>query len=344
MCRIVPFQLLSYTDCKSDKEQIELFPKRNFVCDCPTRIGETDCTLYKGRLSTSIPLENTKNMYGQNFDGKFCRCRRPYDARRERETMVQCLVCEDWFHESCLNLRTRPREREINVAHDVCQSESPIPAADGANPDGSCRSDATEARDSDSECSNDLPPCLLPASRYETLICGTCVLGNATLRRWAGTVGVMMVYSEVINSNKEIPTTVEGGVDPRWKTLESHVSEEITMAASDAEDIHVRPVKRRRTQDDLPNPTPTTSESVTCVAPPVNSLAQKILDRLENKQNPNNGQSAEVFGNGDIFLKEGWRDRWCKCYKVIIIFSLGKRYIRNSSVVSSTLEESTLST
>ena len=41
---------------------------------------------------------NEFNKYNQNFydGGRFCRCHAPYDAERERETMVQCLVCEDW--------------------------------------------------------------------------------------------------------------------------------------------------------------------------------------------------------------------------------------------------------
>lgn len=38
--------------------------------------------------------ENKENEYGQNFRGVFCRCGREYDAKKERETMIQCLVCE----------------------------------------------------------------------------------------------------------------------------------------------------------------------------------------------------------------------------------------------------------
>ena len=75
--------------CHTDHEQLELFPKRNFRCDCATSALAHSCTLHK-------PLEpiNTKNTYGQNFKGVFCRCGRPYDAATERETMIQCVACE----------------------------------------------------------------------------------------------------------------------------------------------------------------------------------------------------------------------------------------------------------
>lgn len=75
--------------CHTDHEQIELFPKRNFCCDCPTSALSHPCTLYLTQES-----ENASNEYGQNFKGAFCRCGRPYDAKRERETMIQCLACE----------------------------------------------------------------------------------------------------------------------------------------------------------------------------------------------------------------------------------------------------------
>lgn len=75
--------------CHTDHEQLELFPKRAFRCDCPTAALAHPCALHR----TPEP-ENTRNAYGQNFRGAFCRCGRAYDAARERETMIQCLTCE----------------------------------------------------------------------------------------------------------------------------------------------------------------------------------------------------------------------------------------------------------
>ena len=86
--------------CHTDHEQVELFPKRHFKCDCPTEALSHLCVLHK------IPqLENEENVYGQNFTGQFCRCGRPYDALKEKETMIQCVVCEVNFvsyREACL--------------------------------------------------------------------------------------------------------------------------------------------------------------------------------------------------------------------------------------------------
>ena len=75
--------------CHTDHEQLELFPKRRFRCDCPTSSVPHPCTLH-----TTAEDENTSNEYGQNFKGLFCRCSRTYDAQTERETMIQCLACE----------------------------------------------------------------------------------------------------------------------------------------------------------------------------------------------------------------------------------------------------------
>ena len=75
--------------CHTDHEQLELFPKRAFRCDCPTRALPHACALHR------TPEEpNARNAYGQNFRGLFCRCGRVYDALVERETMIQCLACE----------------------------------------------------------------------------------------------------------------------------------------------------------------------------------------------------------------------------------------------------------
>jgi E3 ubiquitin-protein ligase UBR7 len=75
--------------CHTDHDQIELFPKRNFRCDCPTAALSHPCSLHHVREDP-----NEYNTYGQNFRALFCRCGRTYDATKERETMIQCLACE----------------------------------------------------------------------------------------------------------------------------------------------------------------------------------------------------------------------------------------------------------
>lgn len=275
-------------------------------------MGDTDCTLHKG-----VVEGNENNTYGQNFQGKFCRCHRPYDAKRERETMVQCVLCEDWYHESCLNLRTRPSERSLTGDPPAGESE--------------------DREDIDSDVSNDLPAPLLPSSTYESLICGTCVLGNETLRKWAGTAGIMMVATE--EGGKPSTLVEEGGIDPRWKVLngENDSTQVVTSEKLDRKrerdngELDVvgdeeRIPKKPRTENDsviigsseesLVSPT---EGCAPCFAPPINATAQHVLNRLLDPASQGSATGETAFGlvgEGDIFLTEGWREKWCRCPKV----------------------------
>lgn len=60
-------------------------------------------------LKEKDPL-NQRNIYNDNFKGIFCVCKKPYppevnedDEEKNEdlfEDMVQCQICEDWFHPS----------------------------------------------------------------------------------------------------------------------------------------------------------------------------------------------------------------------------------------------------
>ncbi|KAH0579006.1 hypothetical protein H2248_003176 [Termitomyces sp. 'cryptogamus'] len=272
--------------CHTDHEQIELFPKRNFRCDCPTTSVVHTCILHK-----TLEEENVLNAYGPNFKAQFCRCGRPYDARTEQETMIQCLVCEDWFHESCCNLRERPTSRKI--------SPEPHPEQAEVHEEGS-------DDDAQSQGSSHLPPGLISGTEYESFICGLCASRNKTLMRWAGTSGITMVV-------RDAP------VEP-WKRLvyESRTTENpdpITILdASTADGPTVgskRPLspsnvdysdpKRLRGSSQAPVPS-----SVPCLAPEANFMAQNIYQQLD-------APVTASLGTGDLFLSEGFRDRWCRC-------------------------------
>ncbi|CAG8627437.1 8983_t:CDS:2, partial [Ambispora leptoticha] len=83
-----------------DHDLVELFNKRKFRCDCGTaRLGDHACQV-EPKKNEEI---NERNQYNHNFVGRFCWCDDEYDAEKEESNMFQCCVCEDWFHEGCVN-------------------------------------------------------------------------------------------------------------------------------------------------------------------------------------------------------------------------------------------------
>uniref|UniRef100_A0A0A1WLD1 Putative E3 ubiquitin-protein ligase UBR7 n=1 Tax=Zeugodacus cucurbitae TaxID=28588 RepID=A0A0A1WLD1_ZEUCU len=86
--------------CHENHELVELYTKRNFRCDCPTeKISNQQCCLFD--VGITMPQKcNSGNSYNQNFQGLYCKCHRPYPdpERTTEEVMLQCIVCEDWFH------------------------------------------------------------------------------------------------------------------------------------------------------------------------------------------------------------------------------------------------------
>lgn len=99
--------------CHDGHEIIELWTKRNFRCDCGnSKFGEFFCKLLPNK-----DIENVENSYNHNFKGSYCTCGRPYPDPdiEEQVEMIQCCVCEDWFHEEHLGLESSdevPRDGE----------------------------------------------------------------------------------------------------------------------------------------------------------------------------------------------------------------------------------------
>jgi E3 ubiquitin-protein ligase UBR7 len=104
--------------CHGEHVLVELFNKRNFVCDCgTTRLPDTSpCTLRinatTGQKGDVTGEEAAKgNKYDKNFRNQFCGCGEQYDANEQKGTMFQCLGLgyadeggcgEDWWHPECM--------------------------------------------------------------------------------------------------------------------------------------------------------------------------------------------------------------------------------------------------
>ncbi|KAH7442950.1 hypothetical protein KP509_02G009500 [Ceratopteris richardii] len=112
-------------NCHDGHEVIEIWTRRHFRCDCGnSKFGIVACKLY-----SSKEPENEENVYNKNYKGVYCTCNRPYpdpDAAEDMGEMLQCCVCEDWFHEGHLGLSTIeevPRDDEGEPTFDeiICQ-------------------------------------------------------------------------------------------------------------------------------------------------------------------------------------------------------------------------------
>ena len=104
------------------------------------------------------------------------------------QSMAVTFTLQDWFHESCLNLRERPTSREPSPA--VEDQEVPEHNALEENEGEDARSEVSDTS------SNGLPAPLVTASMYQSLICADCVRKNNILKSWAGTPGIMMVVRD----------------------------------------------------------------------------------------------------------------------------------------------------
>jgi E3 ubiquitin-protein ligase UBR7 len=89
--------------CHEDHDLIHLYFKRNFRCDCGnSKFGKYIINLdIPCSIQTEKEYENKENIYNHNFIGKYCSCDGEDD---EEEDMIQCIVCEDWYHNKHLNL------------------------------------------------------------------------------------------------------------------------------------------------------------------------------------------------------------------------------------------------
>lgn len=94
--------------CHEGHELIELYTKRNFRCDCGgKRMPEVRCKLDSLKLDA-----NDLNQYNHNFIGLYCTCKRPFPDPEDTvmDEMIQCAICEDWYHTRHLDTDNVPKE------------------------------------------------------------------------------------------------------------------------------------------------------------------------------------------------------------------------------------------
>lgn len=82
--------------CHEGHQLYELYTKRNFRCDC----GNSKFVNNPCKLAPKKDTINDQNAYNDNFKGVYCTCKRPYPDpdNDDDDEMIQCIICEDWFH------------------------------------------------------------------------------------------------------------------------------------------------------------------------------------------------------------------------------------------------------
>ncbi|KRZ83477.1 putative E3 ubiquitin-protein ligase UBR7 [Trichinella sp. T8] len=83
-----------YLKCHNTHDALQLYTKRNFRCDCGNSTNKDVCCSF---VPEKDPV-NEKNIYGHNFEGKYCYCNEKSNETME-DDMFTCIFCEDWFHE-----------------------------------------------------------------------------------------------------------------------------------------------------------------------------------------------------------------------------------------------------
>lgn len=197
---------------------------------------------------------------------------------------------QDWFHESCLNLRERPSSREATPQPE--ESTPPNENDDGAS----------------AASSSGLPPPLIKGSSYDCLVCRSCVKEISTLKRWAATPGVLMV----VRDNPTDPWKVIGMNVNDGEDVDIHTGDDANGATTGQKRTRSPSVSEepqaKRVRDSEADPSQA-SRGFPCLSPTPNSIAQKILCDVDSAE-------GSLLGSGDIFLTEGWRERWCRCTSV----------------------------
>ncbi|KAG8013383.1 Protein mlo2 [Nibea albiflora] len=111
-------------ECHDGHDIFELYTKRNFRCDCGNgKFGEFKCQLMPAKDE-----QNIKNVYNHNFRGCYCACDRPYPDTENPEInsdeMIQCVVCEDWFHTRHLGCNVGESEELLEMVCEACMNKA----------------------------------------------------------------------------------------------------------------------------------------------------------------------------------------------------------------------------
>ncbi|CAG8977358.1 hypothetical protein HYALB_00011373 [Hymenoscyphus albidus] len=323
--------------CHGDHTLVELFNKRDFVCDCgTTRLPLTSpCTLRvnpetntKGGVHSQAPDPNNK--YNQNFQNKFCGCECDYDADSQKGTMFQCLGLgtaeeggcgEDWWHPGCIvgvgpdwyevsgrsaTALKKPKadgglESIAEVAEAVVEDQVIEVAQNGAA--GTSATAPDEDADDDDQ---PLPPGFPEEDDFEGFICYKCVEAYPWIKRYTGAPG----FLAPVFKRSTAPSPERGLLA---KTEEAIASNTLTTKKRKADDDEesVASSASKRVKELTPDVASAANEAAALannsisVAEPVVSTMDEVVCKVKALSAPN--------GQVSLFFKSDFRDHLCHC-------------------------------
>ncbi|KAH6682928.1 metaphase-anaphase transition protein-like protein mlo2 [Halenospora varia] len=316
--------------CHGDHTLVELFNKRDFVCDCrTTRLPTTaPCTLRihsetntQGGVHSEAP--ETNNKYNQNFQNRFCGCECDYDVDKQKGTMFQCLGLgtaeeggcgEDWWHPGCIvglgpdwfetaSRSGTPRKRKTEgLLESITEvAEAAVEAPSSGAPE-SAPLPGQEAEDDDVP----LPPGFPEEDDFEGFICYKCVDANPWIKRYAGAPGFLAPVFR-----RSAAPSPECGVLAKAGEAAADLLNPKKRKADDGEDSDGSGTSKRRKEDSSDShiaDNKFTGAADSTVASGQGEAAAVDVPSCKVKALP-----PPPAGQVSLFFKSDFRDHLCHC-------------------------------
>ncbi|OJD37126.1 metaphase-anaphase transition protein [Diplodia corticola] len=338
-----------HVSCHGEHHLVELFAKRNFVCDCGTTRIQSDCpctlrvnedTGVKGGVRAESPAPS--NHYDHNYRNRFCGCGQEYDAHQEKGTMFQCLGLgtiedggcgEDWWHPECLvglprdwyakeSNKKSEEHTDKDAKNDIGNGTAEkvdgetvttngiaIDVTNGNAADVGGRDEFPDQEDAADE-DPPLPPSFPAEDLFEHLICYKCVEAFPWIKRYASAPGFL---PPVYRSDRRDATSDEQVVTTNVEAAS------VSSAAVPAEES-----SKKRKASDAEDSDGDVDRAHEAAKRQRNSQEPAAATMLATSEAPGNPRSTQAIchyanlppapnGRFSLFLKEDFRDQICRC-------------------------------
>ncbi|KAK7516094.1 uncharacterized protein IWZ02DRAFT_506570 [Phyllosticta citriasiana] len=320
-----------HVSCHGDHTLVELFAKRNFVCDCGTTRIQSDhpCSLrineetgLKGDVRGASP--EPTNHYDHNYRNRFCGCGQDYNAYEEKGTMFQCLGLgtvedggcgEDWWHPECIvglprdwykkdtkaggdkdAAKPEQEKEEISNANETAAADSGPANGHGANQEN-------DEADAENEVEDEppTPPGFPHEDDFEHFICYKCVEAFPWIKRYADADG----FLQPVYYKPSSPNTTCGADDAKADSSS-------TVRTAPAEVVPEQDSKKRKADDEDDASSDSAKRQRQSQEPGVESGENGSRPVSESTCYYNKLPPAPT-GQLSLFMTAGFRERLCHC-------------------------------